>query len=76
MRIQTLSTLTEAELNNPREIKRRDRMDQHIKKRYGDVRNVPDNWVGQRRRPGESVQHEDANSEFVSNEPHEDSEGT
>ena len=50
-------------------------MDQYIKKRYGDARNVPDNWVSRRRRPGDPMQHEDVNSEAVASEPYKDNEG-
>ena len=73
--IQTLRKLTEAEVNNPNEKERRKRMDEFVFSKYGDARNVPDNWVARRRRPGDPVQHEDNELETTPNEAYQDNSG-
>ena len=69
--IQTLRKLTEAKVNNPTEIERKMKVDEFIVNRYGDARNVPDNWVARRRRPGDPIQYEDSDSEFVLSEAYQ-----
>ena len=59
--VQTLRKLTPAEVSSPTEIEKRNKMDSVIRKRFGDSKNVPDNWVKRRRKPGDPIQHNDPN---------------
>lgn len=57
--IQTLRSLTPAEMANESEIQKRIKFNEYIQKRYGDSRNPPPNWIKRRRRPGDPDQYED-----------------
>ena len=57
--VQTLRTLTQAEIDNPSEKKQRERFDEYIRNRYGDSINPPDNWVKRRKKPGDPEQYDD-----------------
>ena len=57
--IQTLRSLTQAEIDNPNERARRDVFDKAIKKQFGDVKSPPTNWVQRRRKPDDGIQYED-----------------
>ena len=49
--VQMLRKLTPAELSSATEIEKRNNMDLKIRERYGNSRNVPDNWVKRRKKP-------------------------
>ena len=57
--VQTLRKLSQAELSSPTEIEKRNKLDAKIRERYGDSKNVPDNWVKRRRKPGDPTQFND-----------------
>ena len=56
--IQTLWSLTEAEVQNPSERARRNKFDDAIKKLYGDTEAPPDGWVQRRWRSDDDHQYD------------------
>ena len=56
--IQTLRSLTEAEVENPSKKARRDKFGDAIKKLYGDTEAPPDGWVQRRRRSDDDPQYD------------------
>ena len=57
--IQTLRKLTQSELDGEHDLQQRKAFDESIRKRFGDHKAPPDNWVRRRRRPGDDVQYDD-----------------
>ena len=55
--IQTLRSLTQAELDSPLEKSKRDAFDRPIKKSHGDDKSPPADWVKRRRKPDDGVQY-------------------
>ena len=68
---QTLRSLTESELASPTEIEKRKQMDAEIRKRYGDSKSIPDNWIKRRKKPGDP-ELPNPNDESPSEEVYED----
>ena len=71
---QTLKSLTESELASPTEIEKRQRMDAGIRKRYGDSKSIPDNWIKRRKKPGDP-ELPNPNNESPCEEVYEDDKG-
>jgi len=55
--IQTLRSLTQAELDSPMEKSKRDAFDKSIKQRYGNDKSPPADWVKRRRKHDDGVQY-------------------
>ena len=70
---QMVKKLLPSEIRSPSELKKRIKMDEYIRKRYGDSRSTPDNWVKWRQKPGDPVQYEDTSEEDPAEEPYSDS---
>ena len=56
---QTLFSLTPDYIEITNEKKNSYRMDEYIRKRYGNSRNLPENWIKSQRKPGETIHNED-----------------
>ena len=57
---QTLFSPTPADIESPIKKKNSYRMDDYIRKRYGNSHNPPENWIKSQRKPGEPIHNEDA----------------
>ena len=60
--IQTLRKLTQSERDSEHEGHQRNIYNERIRKRYGDHRSPPDNWVQRRRKPGDGEQYDEIKS--------------
>ena len=55
---QTLRSLTQNEIESPTEKEKRKRMDDVIRRKYGDSKSVPDNWIKRRKKPSDIDQYQ------------------
>ena len=63
--IQTLRSLTKAELDSPLELSKRDSFDNSIMNLYGDHKAPPSDWIKRRKKQDDGVQYLDNDDEGV-----------
>ena len=69
---QTCRKLLPSEISSPSKLKKRIKMDEYIRKGYGDSRNTPENWVKRWRKPGDPDQYKDPEDHNPAEVPYSD----